>query len=256
MRVKRYHTTQKGTKLAIVDVKGQDYMQAHQRIIWFREERPDWGIETSIQVRNGSALATAKIYDPNGALRATAHKFESKDNFKDFIEKAETGAIGRALSFIGYGTQFASDLIEGERIVDSPIEVESNAAPVKPKMEMRQEMAHEKPKNQRPQIPNYAPGAKNPNDFTIDFGKKHKGMLASELDAQRDKKNNCSQLESFYKWCDKQSNKGHQLIHFMKSCDKFWVTEPVRDENKTPLDDVIHPASLIDEVPFDKEPTL
>ena len=37
-------------------------------------------------------------------------------------EKAETKAVGRALAMLGYGTQFAPELDEGERIVDSPVE--------------------------------------------------------------------------------------------------------------------------------------
>jgi ribosomal protein S27AE len=37
------------------------------------------------------------------------------------MEKAETGSVGRALSLCGYGTQFASELEEGQRIVDAPI---------------------------------------------------------------------------------------------------------------------------------------
>jgi hypothetical protein len=37
------------------------------------------------------------------------------------MEKAETGAIGRALALIGYGTQFAPEMDEEDRIVDSPV---------------------------------------------------------------------------------------------------------------------------------------
>jgi len=41
------------------------------------------------------------------------------------IEKAEAGAIGRALAFLGYGTQFAQELetehtSEGAKVVDTP----------------------------------------------------------------------------------------------------------------------------------------
>jgi hypothetical protein len=55
---------------------------------------------------------------------AQAHKAENKtgDGFKDYLEKAETGAIGRALAMCGYGTQFTGDeLDEGVRIVDAPV---------------------------------------------------------------------------------------------------------------------------------------
>ncbi len=43
-------------------------------------------------------------------------------SFSDYIEKAETGAIGRALAALGYGTQFAPEFNEEHRIVDSPVE--------------------------------------------------------------------------------------------------------------------------------------
>ena len=47
------------------------------------------------------------------------------------MEKSETGAIGRALANLGYGTQFAPDLDEQDRIVDSPVRmVESKKDPV------------------------------------------------------------------------------------------------------------------------------
>ena len=41
----------------------------------------------------------------------------------DYIERAETGAIGRALAALGLGTQFSGDEFdERHRIVDSPVE--------------------------------------------------------------------------------------------------------------------------------------
>src|SRR2546422_8919831 len=49
-------------------------------------------------------------------------KSEKAASFPDFIEKAETGAIGRALAALGYGTQFAPELNEEHRIVDAPVE--------------------------------------------------------------------------------------------------------------------------------------
>jgi len=51
----------------------------------------------------------------------TGTKSENAASFADFGEKAETGAIGRALAALGYGTQFAPELDEGHRIVDSPV---------------------------------------------------------------------------------------------------------------------------------------
>ena len=47
---------------------------------------------------------------------------EKAASFPDYVEKAETGAIGRALAALGYGTQFAPELNEQHRIVDSPVD--------------------------------------------------------------------------------------------------------------------------------------
>ena len=125
--------TKLGTELQIINLKGKDYMMVHQRLVWFREEHPNWSIETEfVSLSDKLATAKATIKDA-GKLIATAHKQENIDNFGDFMEKAETGAVGRALLLCGYGTAFAaSDLDEGERIVDAPIEPKkTGSAPVK-----------------------------------------------------------------------------------------------------------------------------
>lgn len=115
--------TAKGTELPMLNLKGKDYLQVAHRLIWFREEHPDWGIETEVLAHSDKgALARATVRDKEGRVIATGHKTETAAGFPDFIEKSETGAIGRALALCGYGTQFAPDLDEGERIVDSPIE--------------------------------------------------------------------------------------------------------------------------------------
>ena len=114
--------TQKGTTLHILNLKGKDYLPVAQRLIWFREERPNWSIETEVRATNAECLAKATVKDDSGRVIATAHKTETKQGFMDFVEKSETGAIGRALALCGYGTQWTVDFEEGERIVDSPIE--------------------------------------------------------------------------------------------------------------------------------------
>lgn len=116
--------TPKGTKLNIIQIKGKDYLQVAQRIIWFREEKPEWGIETEfVELSENSATCKCVIKNEEGRIIVTAHKQEDQKGFFDFKEKAETGSIGRALALCGYGTQFAlPDLDEGDRIVDSPIE--------------------------------------------------------------------------------------------------------------------------------------
>lgn len=123
MSSQREFSTPKGTKIPLLNLKGKEYLEVKYRLVWFREDHPDWSIETQVVSQTEKAcLCKAKIKDQTGKILATSHKFESVQGFPDFVEKSETGAIGRALALLGYGTQFCADeLDEGERIVDSPI---------------------------------------------------------------------------------------------------------------------------------------
>jgi hypothetical protein len=117
-------------------LKGKQYLPVAPRIAWFREEHPDWTITTDVSpAMSGADYVTFKatIADTNGKTIATAHKTEHEKHFPDYREKAETGAIGRALAMCGYGTLFAQELEEpvtpdGDmRIVDTPQEPRKNA---------------------------------------------------------------------------------------------------------------------------------
>lgn len=122
MTARLTYKTSKGTELPLLNLRGKEYLEVKHRIVWLREEHPQWSIETElVNVAENSALARAVIKDESGRILATSHKFEDRKGFPDFIEKAETGAIGRACALLGYGTQFCADeLDEGERIVDAP----------------------------------------------------------------------------------------------------------------------------------------
>jgi hypothetical protein len=68
------------------------------------------------------------IRDDHERVLSTGHKGESRKDFPSgHMEKAETGAVGRALAFLGYGTQFG-ELDEG-RLSDSPQPTQTAAAP-------------------------------------------------------------------------------------------------------------------------------
>ncbi len=116
----------------------RDYLPVQWRLVWFRTICPQGTIETEMlhldldrettetargitRKANGFAIFKATIKDGKGGI-ATGTKSEKAASFPDFIEKAETGAIGRALAALGYGTQFAPELDEAHRIVDSPVE--------------------------------------------------------------------------------------------------------------------------------------
>ena len=102
-----------------------DYLPVAARIAWFRREHPDWSIITKmIESANKAIVMKAVIKVASGRIIATARKRETEIGFPDYIEKAETGAIGRALALCGYGTLQAPDFDEQERLADSPIEKE------------------------------------------------------------------------------------------------------------------------------------
>lgn len=111
-----------------LDVKNKDgdvvakvaYMEVKWRIVWLRSDYPDAVIKTEPHTITGdSAVFRCEIYLPNGAS-ATGYGSEDRAGWRDFIEKAETKAIGRACSLLGYGTQFATDHDHGG-YVDSPV---------------------------------------------------------------------------------------------------------------------------------------
>lgn len=127
--------TPEGKELKIIKLKGKDYLPVAERILWFREVHPDWAIYTEIKFSDESySQVRAEIVDPTGRIIATAHKSETAKGFPDHMEKAETGAIGRALALCGYGTQFVSDEFdEKERLADSPrITASENFGPPPP----------------------------------------------------------------------------------------------------------------------------
>lgn len=126
--------TKKGTELPLMNLKGKPYMQVAQRLVWFTEDADSYSIESSfplLTIDETVAHVIIKILDKSGSVvkRAEATKREDKKSFADHTEKAETGAIGRALAMLGYGTQFAiADLEEGDRLADSPIALVNKTA--------------------------------------------------------------------------------------------------------------------------------
>ena len=100
-----------------------DYLPVAARIAWFRKDHPYWSIITEIVRLEGKAVVMkAIIKDMSGNIIATARKKETEIGFPDYIEKAETGAVGRALAMCGYGTLQAPEFDEQERLADAPVE--------------------------------------------------------------------------------------------------------------------------------------
>lgn len=119
--------TTKGTELPLLNLKNKPYMQVAHRIVWFVEEVPNYTIENElVTLTDEKALAkvTVSILDKDGKIlkKVSDMKGETRKDFPDFVEKSLTGALGRCLASLGFGTAYAlADLSEGERIVDSPV---------------------------------------------------------------------------------------------------------------------------------------
>lgn len=125
--IKRVYKTPKGTEVPLLNLKGKEYLQVAHRLIILDETHESYTVNTElIQVSDVSAVskATVTVFSKDGKVlrSATSTKRETKSDFPDFIEKAETGSIGRALALIGIGTQFCTqDMEEGTRLADSPV---------------------------------------------------------------------------------------------------------------------------------------
>jgi hypothetical protein len=112
----------------LTKVGGADYLEVKWRLVWLRQSHPDATIETELVAHDGSnALFRAKVVIPGGGS-ATGWGSEAIDDFREYLEKAETKAIGRALAALGFGTQFCPDFDFGAtagRVVDAPIDFAS-----------------------------------------------------------------------------------------------------------------------------------
>jgi hypothetical protein len=110
------------------NLKGQSYLEVKHRVTWFRDEHADGYILTEL-VEHDAAAGMAMFKARAGWFTAedreafaTGYGSETKGDFADYVEKAETKAIGRALACLGYGTAQAMDLDEGGSVADSPVE--------------------------------------------------------------------------------------------------------------------------------------
>jgi hypothetical protein len=124
--------TAKGTELPLLNLKGKEYLQVAHRLVWFREAHPAGILKTTMMAHQGEGNAEYAVFktevyvdtERGPMCIATGHKKETRGDFPDFIEKCETGSIGRALALAGFGTQFTGDeMNEGNRLADAPVDV-------------------------------------------------------------------------------------------------------------------------------------
>lgn len=98
--------------LKTVDIKGNAYVQVHERIRIFRQDQQYKGwslITTPTQLDNDVAMFKAEILNDKGVVIANGHAREVKEssyiNKTSYVENAETSAMGRALGNLGIGVE-------------------------------------------------------------------------------------------------------------------------------------------------------
>jgi hypothetical protein len=115
----------------LTKVQGRDYLEVKWRLVWLRTEHPNASISTRLEHRDSNeAIFSASVVLQTGGS-ATGWGSETPGDFGDYLEKAETKALGRALAALGFGTQFCNDHDFGAdagRVVDAPVGIRSNAA--------------------------------------------------------------------------------------------------------------------------------
>jgi hypothetical protein len=102
-----------------------EYLEVKWRLVWFREKYPHGVITTEemcIDLEAGYARFLATVEDSAGG-KASGTGTELRNSFEDFVEKAETRAVGRALAALGIGTQFVGEeLSDAEHMADAPVQ--------------------------------------------------------------------------------------------------------------------------------------
>lgn len=136
-----------------------DYLDVKWRLVWLRMEHPDARISTEhVMLTDSLAVFRASVEIPGGGS-ASGYGSQTSRDFPEFIEAAETKAIGRALAALGFGTQFARDFdLEEETTVgeianmaDAP--VEPPAAPHLPPSPRPIRATEKPPAQERPAEP-------------------------------------------------------------------------------------------------------
>lgn len=135
-------------KEKMMPLSGGLYLPVRRRVAWMRGEpvpRPTWGIVNTLlkyemgtlesprgggpggkmaKISGGYAVVKSEIIDDSGRIISTGYAQERSEIFPDFIEKAETAAVGRAAALAGFGTEAALDLDEGieeGNLADAPV---------------------------------------------------------------------------------------------------------------------------------------
>lgn len=154
---------------------GADYLDVKWRLLWLRKEHPDAEIVTELVQHDPQlAIFKATVTVPRGG-KATGYGSETASDFPDFIEKAETKAIGRALNALGYGAQFGDfQRPEDQAPESAPAKHGRQAVPAaRPVALPRRDVRSENPRQTKNETPGEMPagdeGAASADQELIDY---------------------------------------------------------------------------------------
>ncbi len=123
-------------------IQGKDYLPVRWRLVWFHQVTGPRAGYITVELEHDRQAGFAKFFtiawdgsdehwrhinirgvevDVCGRL-ATGEGSETRADFGDYYEKAATKSLGRALAGLSFGTQFAPEFDERNRVVDSPVE--------------------------------------------------------------------------------------------------------------------------------------
>ncbi len=95
-------------KLRTISIKGKEYVTVNERLKYFREKYPNYGLLSEIIHMDAyTVMVKATIYDDNGRPLASGlaseDKMSSIINETSYVENCDTSAWGRALANFGIG---------------------------------------------------------------------------------------------------------------------------------------------------------
>ena len=117
----------------LTNLQGKPYLEVAYRLLWLSEDAPRFTIDPQIVAYDAEhAVVRAEVClladDGTVLRRAVGHGAAYKASLRGpiagrWLEKAETAAIGRALSMVGYGAQYALEFDDAadDHLADSPV---------------------------------------------------------------------------------------------------------------------------------------
>jgi hypothetical protein len=123
-------------------IQGKEYLPVRWRLVWFHQATGSRAGYVTVELEHDRQAGFAKFFTIawdgseetwrhiklNGAELdvcgrvATGEGSETKVDFNDYYEKAATKSLGRALAGLSFGTQFAPEFDEKQRVVDTPLD--------------------------------------------------------------------------------------------------------------------------------------